>query len=772
MPLHNIVANQINSAGNGEDMADGDDIFVAANVLLESTKAGGFGIGSSGHINDAEIYGFVYGADGIDCATGGSDIHVGASGTVSGSVTAIDVLGEGNYVSNAGEISGPRAIFFEGDFGDLANSGTIRGTVQFTDSSNTVRNSGTIMADKGNAIEFDGSGAGNGNLVDNSGTISAGLLGYSITNSQTYPSLTVVNTGQILGDMLLNGTDSLDVTNSGAISGFVSLDGGTVRYDGTLGTISGGIGVSGVATILGGAGSEHVYIGSDFTPEDSIDGGGGSDTLQLQGSGGQYTTLMRISSVMMRNVETLRLTGIGGHPGGYTLSTDDDVVAAGQTLTVDGTPLSGGLEPLIFDGSAETDGHFILEGGDSNDTLTGGALGDTLNIVLGGIDTASSGGGNDLFYLGAALTAADRIDGGAGIDIGYLTGDYATVPLVFGATTMVNVERLILSAGFNYNLIINDATVASGQTLLVNASALGAANTFAFNGGAETNGGLLVTGGAGSNTITGGGGADTLTGGGSADTLNIARGGADTVNAGGGNDLIYFGAALNTADKVDGGAGTDIAYLTGDYATTPLVFGATTMVNVERLILSAGSNYTLTTNNATVASGQTLLVDASALGAANHLVFNGTVESDGHFTIVGGAGSDTITGGSGGDRFVYGSAAPSTSTHFDRLAGVDFAIDRFDIPGNPGTVTGIDATIGVGSLSVATFDTDLHNVLNGSANHLAADHAILFRPNTGNYAGQYFLVVDVNGHAGYDAGADLVFHLTGQTGALTTGDFI
>jgi hypothetical protein len=63
-------------------------------------------------------------------------------------------------------------------------------------------------------------------------------------------------------------------------------------------------------------------------------------------------------------------------------------------------------------------------------------------------------------------------------------------------------------------------------------------------------------------------------------------------------------------------------------------------------------------------------------------------------------------------------------------------------------------------------------VLNGTANHLAAHHAILFRPNAGSYAGQYFLVVDVNGHAGYDAGADLVFHLTGQTGTLASGDFI
>ena len=39
-------------------------------------------------------------------------------------------------------------------------------------------------------------------------------------------------------------------------------------------------------------------------------------------------------------------------------------------------------------------------------------------------------------------------------------------------------------------------------------------------------------------------------------------------------------------------------------------------------------------------------------------------------------------------------------------------------------------------------------------------------------AHETFLVVDLNGTAGYQANADLVIHLTGQTGTLTAGDFI
>ena len=53
-----------------------------------------------------------------------------------------------------------------------------------------------------------------------------------------------------------------------------------------------------------------------------------------------------------------------------------------------------------------------------------------------------------------------------------------------------------------------DANVAAGQTLTVNAGALGAANTLTFNGAAEIDGKLAITGGAGNDVLTGGAGAD------------------------------------------------------------------------------------------------------------------------------------------------------------------------------------------------------------------------------------------------------------------------
>ena len=59
--------------------------------------------------------------------------------------------------------------------------------------------------------------------------------------------------------------------------------------------------------------------------------------------------------------------------------------------------------------------------------------------------------------------------------------------------------------------------------------------------------------------------------------------------------------------------------------------------------------------------------------------------------------------------------------------------------------------------AAASFDQDLAAAVN--AGHLAGHQAVLFTPAAGGLAGETFLVVDVNGVAGYQAGADLVIDL-------------
>jgi hypothetical protein len=164
-----------------------------------------------------------------------------------------------------------------------------------------------------------------------------------------------------------------------------------------------------------------------------------------------------------------------------------------------------------------------------------------------------------------------------------------------------------------------------------------------------------------------------------------------------------------------------------------------------------------------------LTINGAALSASNVLTFSGAAETDGHFIIIGGLGGDNLRGGALSDTFTYTSAAQSTSTHYDTITGFNFSSDIFDTPGAAGTITAIDTAVTSGALSTASFDTNLTSAI--SSSRLGAHHAVLFTPNGGTLSGQTFLVVDLNGTAGYQAGADLVIRMNGASGALAAAGF-
>jgi Ca2+-binding RTX toxin-like protein len=521
-------------------------------------------------------------------------------------------------------------------------------------------------------------------------------------------------------------TVNLSLTTAQAVGGGLGSDTLTL-IENLTGSNYGDVltGSSGNNVLNGGTGNDTLGGG---TGNDTLDGGTGNDTLN-GGSGTDTAVYSDATSGVTVNLSLTTAQAVGGGLGSDTLTLIENLTGSNYNDTLTGSS-----------------GNNILNGGAGNDTIRAG----------GGNDTVNGGAGNDNFSLGAAFTASDKINGGTGTDTLNLDGDYSA-GVTLGATTLINVETIILAVGHSYTLTTNDATVASGSVLTVNASGLAAANTLTFNGAAETNGKFVITGGAG---------ADTLTGGAGADSFDLSKGGNDTVNGGTGNDTFNLGAALTASDKIGGGAGTDTLNLNGNYSAG-VTFGSTTLVNVETVKLAAGYNYKLTTNNATVASGQTLTINGSALSASNVLTFSGAAETDSHFIIIGGLGADKLTGGALSDTFVYSSATQSTSTGYDTITGFDFSSDIFNTPGAAGTITAIDTKVTSGSLSTASFDATLTSALSG----LGAHHAVLFTPNGGTLKGQTFLVVDLNGVAGYQTGADLVIRMNGTSGTLAAAGF-
>jgi Ca2+-binding RTX toxin-like protein len=268
-------------------------------------------------------------------------------------------------------------------------------------------------------------------------------------------------------------------------------------------------------TASGGAGNDLFFFGSGFSSSDQIDGGTGNNTLELDGT---YTALT-ISTSMMTNIQTLEL--VKGHSFNMTL--DAGLVTTGETLTISAATLGAG-DALTVNGSALTSGSLVVDAGAGADDLTGGA-------------------GTNIFNMAGLLTASDEINGGTGTTRVVLNGDYSA-GLTFNSTTITNVGTLDLTAGHSYDLTLNAATVASGQTMTIQGSTLGASDNMTIDGVAVA-GSLVIYGGAGTNELMGGAGNDTIKAGSGSDTI-AGGAGADKLFAGSGADTFAYSAVSNS----------------------------------------------------------------------------------------------------------------------------------------------------------------------------------------------------------------------------------
>lgn len=160
-----------------------------------------------------------------------------------------------------------------------------------------------------------------------------------------------------------------------------------------------------------------------------------------------------------------------------------------------------------------------------NDRLTGTDQADVFRIRQGGDDHVNAAQGQDIIYVGASLTADDRITGGAGEDTLVLEGDYAS-GLTLQTNTISRIEHMVLRGEFDYDItlapdmrhdfgsLVVDAT--SAQSLLLDGSAVNFALNVLGGGGDD-----ILIGGSGFNGISPRGGHDVMTGGVGEDQYNF-----------------------------------------------------------------------------------------------------------------------------------------------------------------------------------------------------------------------------------------------------------
>jgi Ca2+-binding RTX toxin-like protein len=269
----------------------------------------------------------------------------------------------------------------------------------------------------------------------------------------------------------------------------------------------------------GGAGNDALYFGSSFGAGDLADGGPGRDALVLQGNVTVVLTdasIAGIESISLQSGATTKFGDTANNRYDFSVTTSDGNVSAGQQLIVNGQSLLAG-EDLTFDGSAETDGKFLIYAGHGTDILKGGA----------GVDV--------FFFEGDRWGPDDRVDGGAGRDAVVISGGTGLKQVTFGANSLTNIESISVNATLasdpsakpSYAFVLHNGNVAPGGNLIVNGNSLvDPAQTVRFDGSAVMDGTLTMYGGAGNDTLIGGAGGDLLYGGLGKDSLT-GNAGAD-----------------------------------------------------------------------------------------------------------------------------------------------------------------------------------------------------------------------------------------------------
>lgn len=301
------------------------------------------------------------------------------------------------------------------------------------------------------------------------------------------------------------------------------------------------------------------------------------------------------------------------------------------------------------------------------------------------------------------------------------------------------------------------------------------------------------------------------------------------LSGGAGDDVFNLGASYSSNDiAVDGGSGNDLLILDGDYHAN-LNFG--NIFNIETVKLEPGHNYT-TQMLGGVTKGHTITIDGTKLGTGDVMAINSAATSvvTGHLVLEGGHGNDilgggqssdtmsgnggndvitganhdalnggggndvltaisgtlTMNGGSGADTmfgstgdpelpdnahvtFYYAQASDSTGANYDQIVDFNGKRDHFSLP---------DAITSVGAASKTIDPNDIHaptpDQLAAASGVGAHEALVLSVKDLNHHVFATYLVVDLNGTAGYQSGSDLLINISNphSMSGLTTASFI
>jgi trimeric autotransporter adhesin len=638
-------------------------------------------------------------------------------------------------------------------------------------------------------------------------TVSGGAGNDTLSFTQAAATtLTAANLAGISGIeqiSIANGNTAISVTLTDAVftangQALKIIDGdltqGALTVDGSALTAANVLDVTANTTTLfddslvGGAGNDIFRFSTlaGLEAADTVTGGAGIDTIILAAATSVGTAVL----TNVRTIEKITTTGTGN---AINITVGASTMAASTTLTTDASAQSTSTGLLTYLGGnvaldtvvqnvTGTGANDAITGGAGNDIILGGSGDDGITGGLG-IDNLSGGDGVDTFSVVASgagfvgLTAAETVSGGSGNDI--LT--FATGALVVASTDLLGLSSIETITAQNVtnttSITLTDAVyTANGLT------ALTVDNVTATSG--------VLTLAAGSLSA--------------ANSVKVIVSKADNSGAlslvlGSGNDTVVIdGDAVNNGSTMTAGTGTDTLEIVRQTtaATAVIAAGVTGFETV--LFSTAAGTYAFSTLDASVASGITQTVNASALTGT--LLWDGSLEADGLYSITtgsgadsltggqkndtisagqgndvitGGLGADSLTGGAGADTFVYAMGTgflttESNGTLTDTITDFTSGLDKLRVTLNYGTLTSaldINATVGTARAGTSLIQDNLSGA-RGQAVYDTTGSALYINANADNLLTTSDFKININPASTATAtlgDGDINFVITGGT---------
>ena len=486
-------------------------------------------------------------------------------------------------------------------------------------------------------------------------------------------------------------------------------------------------------TIIGGSANDAITFDtySELTASDSIDGGGGNDTVTVATNGANDADWGRVTMV---NVENLNMT----------IDIDDAVAAETHTIDLRNAPVST-LKITTEPGSTNT----------NTDSITVSNIQAATTKIALHLTTEDTGAGTYTFDSDRATSGNLVLTGATGINLNgttiATTGDWQSFAIKQTASASTAAHTLAFSGQTGLTSMSVDASEQAMTFSSISASKLASLTI---------TGDMAVTVTALSQSTAALATVDASASSGAITLTATTRTAAATVTTGVGNDSIELTLTTEGGNTIDAGSNSTVSSSsTGDtLALNGTATGATivdlssttdqiTQINtVANAAAQIGFEH-VTASGTSVAGGTFAITGSSGINVIVGAGGNDTIDgAAGNDTITGGGGVDVLTGGTGNDTFVISATAVANGIDVitDFQAGnTDGAADVIDL-------TALDAFIGTTTETASTI-TDLGAAAQGSAN------TNIFRINVGTYAdAAALLAAGVTGNALRDFGATSV----------------